>query len=182
MKTFLFLATGFEEIEAIATTDILRRAGLDVVTVSITGDLAVQGAHNIIVCADQLFEQTNFSDGVRLILPGGMPGANHLNAHDGLKKLLLQYNSEGKKIAAICAAPLVLGELNLLQGKRATVYPGYESRLHGATVVTESVVKDGNIITGRGPGWTVDFALAIVEEWLGKEKAQQVAAGMLLRE
>jgi 4-methyl-5(b-hydroxyethyl)-thiazole monophosphate biosynthesis len=110
-----------------------------------------------------------------------MPGASNLNAHEGLKNLLLQYAKEGKKLAAICAAPLVLGGLDLLQGKKATAYPGFESTLKGAEYVETGVVKDGNIITGRGPGFAIDFGLAIVEELQGKAKADEVAGALLFQ-
>ncbi|GHT53337.1 thiazole biosynthesis protein ThiJ [Bacteroidia bacterium] len=178
-KVFLFLAEGFEETEAVATTDVMLRGELDVTTVSITGNRLVTGAHGIVVQADALFENTDFSKGELLVLPGGMPGASNLNAHQGLKNLLLQYAKEGKKLAAICAAPLVLGGLDLLQGKKATAYPGFESTLKGAEYVNAAVVKDGNIITGRGPGFAFDFGLAIVEELQGKAKADEVAGGLL---
>jgi 4-methyl-5(b-hydroxyethyl)-thiazole monophosphate biosynthesis len=180
MKTFLFLAEGFEETEAIATLDILRRAGIDARTVSITGNSTVTGAHNIALVADELFDTTDFADGAMLILPGGMPGARHLNEHAGLRALLLRYYAAGKRIAAICAAPLVLGSLNLLKGKRATAYPGFEDCLTGATLVPVTVVKDGTIITSRGPGFVFDFGLALVAELLGKEKADEVADGLLV--
>jgi 4-methyl-5(b-hydroxyethyl)-thiazole monophosphate biosynthesis len=181
MKVFIFLANGFEETEAIATIDVLRRGGLDVTSVSISGTNAVEGAHGIKVFADKLFTETDFSRGVLLVLPGGMPGAANLNAHSGLKALLKQYATEGKKLAAICAAPLVLGGLDLLQGKQATAYPGFEDTLRGATFVERPVVTDGNIITGRGPGFALNFGLAIVEALQGKEKADEVAAGLLLK-
>jgi len=179
-KVFLFLAEGFEETEAVATIDILLRGGLDVTSVSVTGNLLVTGAHGIAVNADSLFENTDFSSGDMLVLPGGMPGASNLNAHTGLKNLLIKFSANGKKIAAICAAPLVLGGLGLLEGKKATAYPGYESTLKGATFVESPFVKDGNIITGRGPGFVFQFGLAIVEELMGKAKAEEVAAGLLL--
>jgi len=182
MKVFVFLAEGFEEIEAVATIDILRRGDLDVTTVSITGKNAVNGAHNISVVADQLFEEANFESGQMLVLPGGMPGAKNLNEHEGLKSLIKQYVSENKKIAAICAAPLVFGGLNLLQGKKATAYPGFEDTLLGASYVNDKVVQDSNIITGKGPGLTFDFGLAIVAELQGQAKADEVARGMLLKD
>ena len=178
-KVFIFLAEGFEETEAVATTDIMRRGELDVTTVSLTGKLPVTGAHGITLNADALFENTDFSKGDMLVLPGGMPGASNLDAHQGLRNLLLQYAKEGKKLAAICAAPLVLGGLDLLQGKKATAYPGFESTLKGAEYVKAGVVKDGNIITGRGPGWAIDFGLAIVEALQGKAQADSVAEGLL---
>ena len=180
-KVFIFLAEGFEETEAVATLDVMLRGELDVTSVSITGNLLVTGAHGIAVNADTLFEQTDLSSGDMLVLPGGMPGAANLNAHTGLKNALEQYVASGKKIAAICAAPLVFGGLGLLQGKNATAYPGYESTLKGATFVKSPVVKDGNIITGRGPGFAFQFGLAIVEELQGKVKAGEVAEGLLLK-
>jgi len=179
-KVFIFLAEGFEETEAVATMDVMRRGELDVKSVSITGNLLVAGAHEIAVNADTLFEKADFSSGDLLVLPGGMPGASNLNAHEGLKNLLKQYAASGKKIAAICAAPLVLGGLGLLQGKNATAYPGFESTLKGANFIKTPVVIDGNIITGRGPGFAIQFGLAIVEELQGKAKAGEVAEGMLL--
>ena len=180
-KVFIFLAEGFEETEAVATIDVMLRGELDVMSVSITGNLLVTGAHGIAVSAGTLFEKTDISSGDMLILPGGMPGAANLNAHAGLKNALEQYATSGKKIAAICAAPLVLGGLGLLQGKKATAYPGYESTLKGATYVNSPVVKDGNIITGQGPGFALQFGLAIVEELQGKAKADEVAEGLLLK-
>jgi 4-methyl-5(b-hydroxyethyl)-thiazole monophosphate biosynthesis len=180
-KVFIFLAEGFEETEAVATIDVMLRGGLDVTIVSITGKSLVTGAHGIAVNADALFENTDFSKGDMLVLPGGMPGASNLNAHQGLKNLLLQYTKDDKKIAAICAAPLVLGGLDLLQGKKATVYPGYESTLKGAEYVNAGVVKDGNIITGKGPGFAFDFGLSIVEELQGMKRADEVARGLLVR-
>ncbi|MDR0732864.1 MAG: DJ-1/PfpI family protein [Dysgonamonadaceae bacterium] len=181
-KVFIFLADGFEETEAVAATDVMLRGELDVTTVSVTGKLLLTGTHGIQVNARTLFENTDFSEGEMLVLPGGMPGASNLNAHGGLKNLLKQYAQEGKKLAAICAAPLILGELDLLRGKKATAYPGFESTLKGAEYVPAGVVKDGNIITGKGPGFAVDFGLAIVEELQGTAKARAVAEGLLVVE
>jgi len=178
-KVFIFLAEGFEETEAVATIDVMLRGKIDVTIISVTGKLLVTGAHGIAVQADALFENTDFSKGDMLVLPGGTPGAYNLNDHQGLKNLLLQYAKEGKRLAAICAAPLVLGGLDLLQGKKATAYPGFESKLKGAEYIQSAVVKDGNIITGRGPCFAFDFGLAIVEELQGKAKADEVAEGLL---
>ena len=180
-EVFVFLAEGFEEIEAVATIDVIRRAEINVTTVSISNDYLVKGAHAISVMADKLFTEADFSNGDMLILPGGMPGASNLNNHAGLKNLLNSYVTHEKKIAAICAAPLVLGGLGILQGKNATAYPGFETTLTGAEYVKTGVVIDGNIITGRGPGFAVDFGLAIVSQLMGQEKADEVGAGMLLQ-
>lgn len=179
-KVALFLANGFEEIEAIGTIDILRRAKIDVVTVSITDNNVVTGAHNIPITADTTFKVSDFTDFEMLILPGGMPGAKNLNEHEDLKKLITDFNSKGKLIAAICAAPMVLGGLGLLDGKRATSYPGFEPELVGAITTGESVVVDGNIITGKGPGLVFDFALRLVEQLLGIQYRREVQEGLLL--
>ena len=180
-KVFLFLATGFEEIEAVATIDVLLRGEVDVVTVSITGNTLVKGAHGISVKADKLFEEVDFEEGTMLILPGGMPGASNLSAHEGLKNIILKYSSENKYLAAICAAPFVYGELGILNGKKATCYPSFEPRLIGAVLSEETVVQDGKIITGKGPGFAVDFGLKIVEELQGGVQSNKVAQGLLTK-
>lgn len=179
-KVALFLANGFEEIEALATVDILRRALIQVETVSISDEVNVTGAHGVTVVADNIFSETDFSDIDVLVLPGGMPGAKHLNEHNELKTLIGKFNDAGKLIAAICAAPIVLGGLGMLQNKRATCYPGFESELTGAQITGEKVEVDDNIITGRGPGLTFDFALNLVEQIVGKEIRKEVEAGLLL--
>ena len=179
-KVALFLANGLEEIEALGTVDILRRAEIEVTTVSISEQKEVTGAHNITVLADKLFNEIDFSQFDVLVLPGGMPGAKHLNEHEELKKQLSIFAENGKKVAAICAAPMVLGGLNLLKGKKATAYPGFEDKLIGAEVTGEKTVVDGNIITGKGPGLVFDFALQLVEEISGKETRYNVAKGLLL--
>ncbi len=181
MKVFIFLANGFEEIEAIAPIDVLRRAELDVVTVSISGCKTVEGAHGIKVKADQLFTETTFGENDYYILPGGLDGMLNLSAHEGVNELLKKQHSAGKKLAAICASPSVLGNLGILEGKEATCYPGFEEKLVGATVSTKSVVEDGNVITGKGPGVAIEFALKIVETLKGKAVADEVAAGMMIK-
>lgn len=176
----LFLADGFEEIEALTTLDILRRCGLEVQTVSITGKRLIHGAHGIPVMVDSLFRYSgvNTSDGI--ILPGGMPGAKNLLAYDGLKKALLNHDRRGGLIAAICAAPMVLGRANLLVGKRATCYPGFEDYLSGATITGQLVEEDANIITGKGPGASVAFAFAIARHFVSDEVVKKVQADMFL--
>ncbi|MDR0574078.1 MAG: DJ-1/PfpI family protein [Tannerella sp.] len=163
MKAIVFLATGFEEMEAVGTIDILRRGGIETVTASVTGDKTVTGAHGIPVIADELFENTDHTFYDALVLPGGGPGSEMLNKHEGLRKAITDSYENGKLIAAICASPRVLGSLGLLKGKKATCYPGIEPELTGATIVRNPVVTDHNIITGRGPGLVFDFGLAIVE-------------------
>lgn len=177
-KSYVFLATGFEETEAVGTIDVLRRGNLDVVTVSMTGDRTVVGGHDMPLVADALFEEVDLENAEALILPGGGP---MLNDYEALKKEIVRHHNEGKLVAAICAAPLVLGGLGLLKGKRATCYPGFEQYLTGATVVKDATVTDGNIITGRGPGLVFDFGLAILS-YLHSSKcaADDVAEGLLL--
>ena len=148
--------------------------------VSITGNRTVTGSHGIAVQADKLFETTDFSTGKILILPGGMPGSKHLGEHEGLKKLLLQYHTDGKYLAAICAAPSILGDLNLLQEKTAVVYPGYEAHLTGAKITTEAAVVDDKIITGRSPGSVFDFALRILAVLQGQMVVDSVVGGMII--
>ena len=179
MKTiFLFLTTGFEEIEALGTLDILRRAELDVKSVSLTDSKQVMSSHKVFVVADLMFDQVDFSQAEMLVLPGGTP---KFNEHENMKKELLVFANKGEKVAAICASPMVLGGLGLLEGKSATAYPGFEQYLKGATLQTDkAVVIDGNITTGRGPGLTIDFALSLVEQLAGKEKRDEVAAGLLV--
>ena len=179
-KIVVFLANGFEEIEAIAPIDILRRAELDVVTVSISDSKTVTGAHGIKVEADQLFTETTFGENDYYVLPGGYDGMLNLSAHQGVNELLKKQHSEGKKLAAICASPSVLGKLGILEGKEAICYPGFEGKLTGATISKKSVVEDGNVITGKGPGVAVQFALKIVESLKGKETASQVSDSLML--
>ena len=181
-KAFLFLADGFEESEAIVPLDILRRGNVDTVTVSITGKREVTGAHNIAIVADRLFEACYFGDADMLVLPGGMPGAQHLNEHEGLKKLITQLAAQNKWIAAICAAPMVLGGLGLLKGRKATCYPSFESKLTGATCTTAPVEIDGNIVTGKGPGYAYDFGFALLNALMGKATEQEVTGGMFPQE
>ena len=180
MKAYIFLATGFEEIEAIATIDILRRGEVDLTTVSITGERTVMGVHQIPVTADILFEEAGFADGDAFILPGGGPGSFMLNDHTALKQLLSDKNEQGKLIAAICAAPLVLGGIGILEGKHAICYPGMESYIQGAILQDAPVVTDGNIITGKGPGLALNFGLTLLATLHGQEIADKVAGDLLL--
>lgn len=182
MKTsFLFLAAGFEEIEALTAVDVLRRAGMEVQTVSITSALQVRGAHGITVTADVLFDNTLFSNPEWLLLPGGMPGATNLYEFGPLQGLLKsQAESKDGRIAAICAAPaVVLGQLGLLKGEKATCYPGFEHLIEGAQMVAEPVVTSNKFVLGNGPAYALPWALTIVMETLGQEAAAKVASGML---
>jgi len=182
MKTaYIFFADGFEEIEALTSVDVLRRAGVNVVMVSITEDEIVRGAHNISMLADKTIDNVDFCEADLLLLPGGMPGAANLAACDELAKQLKAFAAEGKPYAAICAAPFVLGQLGLLKGKKATCYPGFEVQLEGAIVTGAMAQQDGNVITGKGPAAAMEFALKVAALLVGKEKADEVAAGMLFK-
>lgn len=180
-ESFLFLAQGFEEIEALTVVDVMRRAGLPLKTVSITSSLQVTGAHGITVKADVLYDNTLFDNPSWLILPGGMPGAENLYNFAPLQGLLeCQKRSVSGRIAAICAAPaVVLGRMGLLKGEKATCYPGFESELRGATPVDAPVVASGKFVTGNGPANALLFALNIVRESIGEQEAVKVANGML---
>ncbi|MGC3978315.1 MAG: DJ-1/PfpI family protein [Paludibacteraceae bacterium] len=180
MKALIFLADGFEEIEAITPIDILRRAGIDVVTISITDSKIVTGAHHIDVIADMFFSEAKIEDKDYLILPGGMPGTSNLMAHEELNKLVKKQVDNGKEIAAICAAPSLLGKLGLLEGKEAIVYPGFEKNLTGARISNRSVVKCDNIITAKGLGVAIPFALKIVETIKGRAIADKVKDALCL--
>lgn len=160
---FVHLADGFEEIEALAVVDVLRRADIKVKTVSVTGSKNVRGAHDIVVVADLLFQEADYATCEMIVLPGGMPGTANLASHEGLVKQIGVFAQEGKWIAAICAAPSILGKMSLLNGLRATSYPGYENDIIGAVYTEDRVVLDGSFITSRGAGTAVEFALKLVE-------------------
>jgi len=179
-KIAVHLADGFEEIEAVSIIDVLRRADLDVLVVSVTGKADVVGAHQIAVMADILFENVNYDEIYMIVLPGGMPGAANLDAHAGLKSQIRKFVAENKQLAAICAAPLVFGNLGILEGKQAVCYPGFEKYLKGAEVLQVPVVESGNYITGRGPALAILFALKIVEKAVSVEKAKLLAKQMLV--
>lgn len=174
-KVYIFLADGFEEIEGLTVVDLLRRAEIEISMVSITGSKIIMGAHHIQVVADVLFEETDFSDAELLVLPGGMPGTIHLAAHQDLTTLLKKFNQAGKNLAAICAAPSVLGMNGILNGKVATCYPGFEDKLLGATTTGNKVEVDANVITSKGMGTSIDFSLKIIELIKGVERSNQIA-------
>lgn len=173
-KVYVFFAEGFEEIEALTVVDMLRRAAVNTVMVSIGTNKIVTGAHGIPVVTDGLFTEFSYEDGTMAVLPGGMPGTNHLLAHEGVKQVLISYQETKKYIAAICAAPSVLGAIGLLEGRHATCYPGFEEKLLGATPMPDAVVIDGNIITSKGMGTAISFGAALVSRLLTEEAAEQL--------
>ena len=176
----VFLAEGYEEIEALAVVDVLRRGGLDVAIVGV-GDTAPMGAHNIKVQADIHVDQLNLSDLDAVILPGGMPGTLNLEKSNAVQNALCYAVENNLHIGAICAAPSILGHAGYLQGKKATCYPGFEPELTGAIPVAEGVVTDGTVTTGCGPGVAVDFALELVRVLVSAEKADDIRRGMRCR-
>ena len=165
-KAILFFADGLEECEGLLVVDLLRRAGITVQTVSISGRAEVTSAHNVTLRCDAV------------VLPGGMPGTTHLAESALVARTVRSYAAQGKLVAAICAAPSVLGGLGLLQGKRATVYPGFEDKLAGAIVTDGEFVTDGNIVTACGLGAAIPFALELIRLLEGDATAAQVRASI----
>lgn len=178
-KIAAMLATGFEEVEALAVIDILRRADIETDMISISSCKMVTGAHNISIEADMLLEETDLEKYSGIFLPGGMPGTNNLDGCEKLCRAILDFDKEEKLLAAICAAPKVYGRLGILNGRKATCYPGFESYLEGADVNRqERVVKDGHIITSRGMGTAIDLGLALVEEMTDKGISEELATAI----
>ena len=191
---YVFLAKGFEEIEALAPVDILKRAGVEVYTVAVPAaddteeDIKmkkVTGRSGISVIADMYFEEADFDKCEMIVLPGGMPGTTNLMANEVLtanvKKFAATEGTDAEKyVGAICAAPMILGENGLLEGKRATIYPGMEEHLVGAFPMKNRVVVDGNLITSRGAGTAMDFAAELAAILAGKEKAEEVMQSVVM--
>ena len=180
-KVYEFLATGFEDIEALIPLDIMRRAGVEFKTVSVTGSKLVESAHGVKIEADLLIEEADLSDADLLMLPGGLPGATNLNEHSGVKEALVRHNANGKMIGAICAAPMVLGGLGMLEGKRATCYPGFEKYLDGAEYTHELCTVDGNITTGEGPAAALPYAYTLLAALTDRLTADGIADGMMYK-
>lgn len=178
-KAAVLLADGFEEIEALTAVDLLRRARIYVDTISISDDYMVHGAHGINVQTEDLFEEVNFAEFDMIVLPGGMPGTKNLEEHNGVQRVVKDFYENGKYVGAICAAPGILGAMGLLKGKRAACYPSVEDRLSGAVIMRVPVVQDGNIITSRGMGTAIDFALKLVEVLTDKSKAEEIADSII---
>ena len=182
-KNYVFLADGFEEVEALTSVDVMRRAGMDVVTVSINEGLEVTGAHGVTVLADSLFEDQDYSDAEWLVLPGGVPGAPNLAAHEDLCTLLKAHDEQGGHIGAICASPaVVLAPLGILSQRHAVCYPGMEALSGQVEWGDEPVAVSGHVVTGNGPAAAAAFALTMVSESMGRNAAHAVASGMLIVE
>ncbi len=172
----VYLAEGFEEVEAISVIDMLRRADIQVTIVSVDKEF-VTGAHNITVKADVIIG--NESDCEMIFLPGGMPGVTNLFDCEPLKKTLIKHNADGKLIAAICAAPLILGRLGFLKGKKGVCYPGFETELEGAEVTFDNVCRDGNIVTSRGAGTALEFSYELISILKNNEIANNIKKGII---
>ena len=180
-KVYVFLADGFEDVEALIPIDVLRRGGVDVTTVSISDFPLVQSAHGVNMEADIMFEQGDFTDADLLFLPGGMPGASNLFGHKGVCKAVVDQFAAGKKVAAICASPaVVLAPLGILEGKKATCYPGFEQVLaeNGAKYTGALITVDDNVTTGEGPAAAFPFAYELLGQMTSPQEALQIADGM----
>lgn len=180
-KVYVFLADGFEDIEALAPVDILRRGGAEVVTVSVMPDQVVRSAHGVQVVADTLFSDLpDLADADLLVLPGGMPGAANLYAHEGLRAALLSHNRSQRRIAAICAAPaVVLAPLGILDGKQATCYPGFERAFTNTTYTADLVTVDGLVTTACGPGAAMAFGYELLRQLGAADAAEALKEGMM---
>lgn len=176
-KVYVFVADGCEEVEALTSVDLLRRAGVEVSTVSICENKLIEGAHGISFMADILFDES-LTDADMIVLPGGGPGTRRLMEHIGLRALIMKYQEQGKHLAAICAAPGVYGINGLLNGKKAVCYPGCEKNLPGAVIIDQNVVEDGQFITSKGPGTSIDFALTLITRLCGEECSERVREGL----
>jgi len=174
-KLGIFMANGCEEIEGLAVVDLVRRTGaIEITTISINDTKQVEGSHKITFMADALASEVNYDELDGVILPGGMPGTLNLGANDTVNAVIKKFAADGKMVAAICAAPSVLGAAGILEGRHATCYPGFEEKLIGATALEDAVVIDGYIITSRGMGTAIDFGLAIIWYLLDDEAAEKV--------
>lgn len=178
-KIAVFFADGCEEIEGLTVVDMLRRANLDVVSVSITGSREVHGSHGINFFADVVYEEAGIGAFDGAVLPGGATGTANLGAHAGVVSTIKEFAAAGKLVAAICAAPSVLGANGILQGKRATCHPGWEGKLTGAIISEGNAVVDGNIVTSRGMGTSIDFSLAIIEKFVDADTVAHVKEGIV---
>ena len=178
-KAAVLLADGFEEIEALTAVDLLRRARIYVDTISISDDYMVAGSHGINVQTEDLFDEVEFAEFDMLVLPGGMPGTLNLGADETVVKTIKRFAAEGKLVAAICAAPSVLGENHILEGKKATCHPGFEEKLLGAQWLEQPVVVDGNVITSRGMGTAIAFALELVRYFTDDATVEHIRQGLV---
>ncbi|MDN5305182.1 MAG: protein deglycase [Fusobacteriaceae bacterium] len=181
-KVAIHLAKGFETVEALTQVDLLKRAGINIITVSVTQEKVVESAQGVKVTVDKLLNEVNYDEIDMIILPGGMPGTTNLENSDDLKRIIIDFDIDNKYIAAICAAPMILGKMGFLEEKNATCYPGFEKYLLNANYLpNEKVVVADNIITSRGVGTAIDFGLKLIEILIDKEKSDEVAKSILVK-
>ncbi|MCI9064721.1 MAG: DJ-1/PfpI family protein [Lachnospiraceae bacterium] len=180
-KAAIFFATGYEEIEALTVVDILRRAGEEIEMVSVTEERTVTSSHGVTVTMDKVLSEVNFDETDVIVLPGGMPGTSNLEACSALMEQVDAFVKADKLVAAVCAAPSILGHRGHLKGRKACAFPSMESQLEGAQVSREPAVRDGNIITGRGMGAAIPFALAILGALQSEEAAEEMARGIVFK-
>ena len=181
-KLGIFMADGCEEIEGLTVVDLVRRAGIEIEMISVSGEKNVTGSHKIAFQTDVSKADADFASYDGIVLPGGMPGTTHLMEDDTVNRVIKEFATSGKLVAAICAAPSVLGNAGLLEGKKATCYPGVEGKLTGADFVTDPVANDGNIITSRGLGTAIEFAAEIVAYLLDESAAKSLKESVVYRD
>lgn len=179
MKVMVFLAEGFEEVEALTVVDYLRRMDIEVDMVSISEDEKVEGAHGIEVIGNKLINDVNLNEYDGVVMPGGLPGAANLAENDQVIDIVRDFHKEEKLIAAICAGPVVLQKAGIIDGKDFTCFPGFEGNISDGNYVEKNTVRDGNIITGKGPALAINFALEIVDYLLGEEKKEDLKKDIL---
>lgn len=177
-KVLIFCADGFEEIEMVTVLDILRRGGMDVQTVALGVQTMVKGAHGLVIRTDTRLEEIENDVVDLIVLPGGMPGTDHLREEKRLKKMVRRHHQQGGRLAAICAAPSALGEWGLLKDKQITCYPGFENQCLGAKVSEQSIVVDEWLTTAKGAGVSADFAYCLLEQLAGKEMVNRLKMSM----
>lgn len=180
-KIGIFMADGCEEIEGLTVVDIVRRAKFEIDTISITGKKEVTSSHNVTFLTDTTAEEADFTSYDGIVLPGGMPGTIYLGENEIVNRVIREFAAEGKLVAAICAAPSVLGQAGILEGRNATCHPGFEDKLLGANVKFEPVVCDDNVITSRGMGTAIPFALEIVRYFLDDAAVEHVKTGLVYK-
>lgn len=180
-KLGIFMADGCEEIEGLTVVDLVRRAGIEIEMISVSGEKNVTGSHKIAFQTDVSKADADYASYDGIVLPGGMPGTTHLMEDDTVNRVIKEFATSGKLVAAICAAPSVLGNAGLLEGKKATCYPGVESKLTGADFVTDPVAKDGNIITSRGLGTAIEFAAEIVAYLIDADAAKSLKESIVYK-
>ena len=178
-KVYEFISNGTEEVEALIPVDVLRRAGVEILMVSTTGEQIVTTAHGVNIVADAMIEDIDVSDADLLMIPGGLPGAENLCNHPLVREAIKKQNDAGKLVSAICAGPMIFGSLGISDGKRCTCYPGFEDYLTGATYTGELVTVDGNVITGEGPAASFEYAYTLCEMLCGAATADALREGMM---